>query len=550
MLFNVPSIATIRITDPLRDLSAPLEWLLASGGDTRLSVDPVTKLNGYGCSPFPRPQAFTFASSTATSISSRAYAAVASFRQTLLREAREIGLDRAVDDSMERLRDDLKQQLGLEDSGCEVVLSSSGTDSQLHALFLARALLGGPIVSVLAAADETGSGAPFATRGRHFSAVTAQGIAVTKGDPIRGLAERITGVSVALHDESGQRRPVERIDGDIAHGVARAVAGGKRAVLFAMDSSKFGARSPSADCLRWIADSSGDDCQIVIDACQARIGPRRLRWYLDQGFMVLLTGSKFFTGAPFSGALLVPAKLAGRCAELNDVPDGLGAYSSRSDWPRRFAGIRAALPSPINLGTLLRWVSALAEMRNYFIAPKSFREVAFTQFADAVSGLIAAEPCLEAMALPWEAAHALDDEEFASPTIHPFFVHRRGVRLTYAQTEILYRALNDDVAALLPVNLPPMVRMLAARECHIGQPVALPDGQGSSIGVLRISAGARLVSDSWCDDRLTARENLRGSFDQLRAVIEKIAVLVRYFDAIEPAYRSDQRPRPYQVNAA
>jgi hypothetical protein len=550
MLFDPSSIATIRISDPLRILSEPLEWLLTSGGDTRLAVDPTTKLNGYGCSPFPRPQAFTFASSTATSISSRAYAAVGRFRQNLLRQAREIGLERAVDDSMEHLRDDLKQQLGLEDSGCEVVFSPSGTDSQLHALFLARALLGGSVVSMLAASDETGSGATFATRGRHFGTVTGHGIAVTKGDPIRGLAEGITGISVPLHDEMGQRRPVENVDGDITHGIARTVAGGKRAVLFAMDSSKFGNRSPSADCLRWIADASGDDVQIVIDACQARLGTRRLRWYLDQGFMVLLTGSKFFTGAPFSGALLVPRKLAARCSELDDVPDGLGAYSSRSDWPRRFRGIRGGLPAaPINLGTLLRWVSALAEMRDYFVAPQSFREVAFTRFADAITGLIDAEPCLKPMPLPREVAHTLDDEEFASPTIHPFFVRRRGALLSYAQTKILYCALNDDVSALLPVNPPPMMRLLAARECHIGQPVALPDGRGSSIGVLRISAGARVVSESWCSDRLTARENLRGEFDQLRAIVEKIALVVRYFDAIETAYRGDQQP-PRHVNAA
>ena len=47
--------------------------LLASGGDARLLLDPITRLNDYGCRPFPRPEAFTFASSTATSISERGY---------------------------------------------------------------------------------------------------------------------------------------------------------------------------------------------------------------------------------------------------------------------------------------------------------------------------------------------------------------------------------------------------------------------------------------------------------------------------------------------
>src|SRR5215467_9564124 len=92
-------------------LSRPLEWLLASGGDARLALDPATRLNGYGCRPFPRPEAFTFASSTATSISSRAYAAAAGARQALLRNARRIGFEQAFDDALERLRGDLKKSL-------------------------------------------------------------------------------------------------------------------------------------------------------------------------------------------------------------------------------------------------------------------------------------------------------------------------------------------------------------------------------------------------------------------------------------------------------
>ncbi|HLI22747.1 MAG TPA: hypothetical protein VKV32_16615, partial [Stellaceae bacterium] len=330
-------------------MSAPLDWLLASGGDTRLNLDPETNLNGYGCRPSPRPEAFTFASSTATSISDRAYAAAARARIMMLREAPKIGLDRAADDQLEQMRHELKETLGLGGSGCAVVFSPSGTDSQLHALFVARALLGTPLVSVIAAADETGSGAMFATRGRHFNAITAHGVTVSKGEPIRGLADGVEGKLVPLRDDDGGLRPVDNVDGDVCHTIGRSVAAGKRVALFAMDSSKFGLRSPSNDCLRWIADAAGDEVLLVIDACQARLSRRRLAWYLERGCLVLITGSKFFTGAPFSGALLIPDRLAARCARLTDVPDGLGAYSGQSDWPRRFAGIRAALPAQVNL---------------------------------------------------------------------------------------------------------------------------------------------------------------------------------------------------------
>ena len=228
-----------------------------------------------------RPEAFTFASSTATSISDRAYAGVAGTRQVLLREAQLIGLDRAVDVQMERQRIELKQILDLDDNDCEIVFSPSGTDSQMHALFLARALLGAPLISLIAASDETGSGATFATRGRHFNGVTAQGVPVTKGEPIQGLSDGVIGARVPLRDGFGRLRPIEEIDGDVAHTVAREVAAGKHVVLWAMDSSKFGLRSPSEDCLRWIADFGGHKVMIVIDACQARLGRARIRWYLE-----------------------------------------------------------------------------------------------------------------------------------------------------------------------------------------------------------------------------------------------------------------------------
>ncbi len=534
----------------LRSLFAPLEQLLASGGDTRLYLDPVTRLNGYGCRPFPRREAFTFASSTATSISERAYAVCAAARQSLLRDATAIGLDRALDARVEGMRGELKELLDLGDTGCEIVFSPSGTDSQLHALFLARSVLGTPMVSVIAAAEETGSGAAFATHGYHFNAATSCGSAVIKGEPIAGVADDVSVIEVKLRDDKGAMRPCEQSNGDILHTVGRTIAAGKRVLLFAMDSSKLGQRSPSLDCLRQIAQASGGDVQIVIDACQARVGRKRLRWYLEQGFMVLLTGSKFFTGAPFCGALLVPAGLAVRCAAIDAVPADLVSYTSRSDWPMAWRGIRAAVPERANLGQWLRWVSALEEMRDYFAVPASFREMALRQFAEVVPRLIESEGIFELVPCPRGPHDDIDEEEMVAPTIFPFFV-RYGARLmSQAEATVIYRALNDDVARVLPAALPPMQRFLAMRRCHIGQPVDLPNGRGGRAGALRISAGARVVSETWVRDIVQSRENLYGEFDQVRAILEKIRLLVRHFDVIERTYRPPSSEKPYQVSAA
>jgi hypothetical protein len=167
----------------LAELFSPLDPLLASGGDTRLRLDPVTRLNGYGCRPFPRPEAFTFASSTATSISERAYTAAEAERENLIRAAMRQGLDAAFEAQVDDLRAELLNLFGLAGTGAEIVFSPSGTDSELQAVFLARALLGTPMTSVIAAVDETGSGVSHASCGRHFNARTASGAAVEKGQP-------------------------------------------------------------------------------------------------------------------------------------------------------------------------------------------------------------------------------------------------------------------------------------------------------------------------------------------------------------------------------
>src|SRR6185437_5544541 len=177
----------------------------------------------------------------------------------------------------------------------------------------------------------------------------------------------------------------------------------------------------------------------------------------------------------------------------------------------RFANIRKELPPQINLGTLLRWSAALTEMRDYYAVPGSFREFALGQFAQTVPQIIAAEPCLELMPLPEEEPATLDNEEFATRTIFPFFIRRRGERLSHAEAAILYRALNDDVAALLPATLPPMLRLLAARRCHIGQPVAVPDGMGGFLGALRLRilepGSARRARESLRRVRPAARDH-------------------------------------------
>ena len=179
-----------------------------------------------------------------------------------------------------------------------------------------------------------------------------------------------------------------------------AIRAGNGVVLHAMDHSKLGSAGPSLACLREICALAPGAVQVVVDACQARLSRARLAWYLDQGFLVLITGSKFFAGPPLCGALLIPDALRAAIGRIAEVPAGLADYTGRDDWPDCFGLIRAQLSAAANVGQALRWRAAVADIRAYFAVPELFRRVALAEFAATATRTIARYPELALLPEP------------------------------------------------------------------------------------------------------------------------------------------------------
>jgi hypothetical protein len=533
-------------TQEFQELTSPLQHLLTSGGDPRLCLGPVDLLSGYGCQPWPRPEAFSFASSTATSISGRGFAAAADAQQRLIESVRKESLEDACDRQAEWLRKQTSTFLRLEESGAQIVFSPSGTDSQVHALYIAQTLLAGQssLVSVIVGSDETGSGTARAITGCHFRSGTAHGRTVLDGERIAGFAENTLKVEIPLRDQYGRLRSSDTVDSEVLAAVRQSLAAGKAVVLHVMDRSKFGSRCPTQACLRRVISTWPGSVQVVVDACQMRLSRRRLRHYLEQEFMVLITGSKFFTGPPLSGALLIPARASAMMEQAGAVPSGLELYTNRNDWPAAWHGIRSKLPVRPNVGQLLRWVAAVEEMRTYFAVPEFYRILALQEFSRIVPQLIAERPNLQLLPA-FEAAEAegLDNEEMGVRTIFPFFVSDCGKFLSVEATAQIYRALNRDVSDLIPVSATARQRKTAARLCHIGQPVGMPNPTNGIVGTLRISAGARVVSETWCAaGEAASRRKLAREFEQVRTILDKIDLLVQNLGALVAADHNSNRP--------
>src|SRR5579864_50445 len=119
-----------RSASSMAELFAPLDRLLVAGGDPRLTIDPSSGFNEYGCQPHPCPDTLSFSSSTATSISQRAYDRAERSREALMQSAIAIGIEAAFDTRTEAMRDELRAALGLSRADADVVFSPSGTDSQ------------------------------------------------------------------------------------------------------------------------------------------------------------------------------------------------------------------------------------------------------------------------------------------------------------------------------------------------------------------------------------------------------------------------------------
>ena len=232
------------------------------------------------------------------------------------------------------------------------MLTASGTDAALVVTaLLAAEHPGDQVTSILVSAAETGSGVPDAVQARHFAALAPGSARVDKGACLAGLAHTPGLTSLALRDAAGQPFAPAEMEAACTAAIAAAVARG-RAVLHAIDGSKTGLTAPDKPALLRLRARFGAALDIVVDACQARIEAADMRWYLQHGFPVMVTGSKFFTAPGFCGAVLLPRARLDAFAVGAGLPAGLGAY----------ARLDGGLGSRHCAGLLLRWTAALHEM--------------------------------------------------------------------------------------------------------------------------------------------------------------------------------------------
>lgn len=464
------------------EASAFIGRMLATGGDKRIKIPTGASTNMYGASPFPR-EVLAYAATTANDISLEAFdhlqRVVGAWPSGAMG-----GSEYA--SSLEHLRDKLRRSFAL-DTGTPIVFAPSGTDLEFVALHLAAATAGKPVTNILLGADEVGSGCGLAAQGRYFSGETVLAEKVLQGTEVEGLGGAIM-VDVPVRDGNGKPRGSLAIADDIQRLASEALKSGRHPLVHTIHGSKTGLVLPEISHIEMLQTRFGSDITLVVDACQARITGEEIRSYLRRGAILLLTGSKFMGGPPFSGFALLPVAMRG-CAAL---PRGFETLFRKAEWPENWPGADE-LDGGSNPGLLLRLEAALFELERFeALPPESVEEI---------SGAFA------------RATRALADRLGVG-----YICPSRGASLsaTMATLDLSLLPCAPDLETAQRWQ-----RVLAARGIRLGQPVKcvkLPDGRWG--GTLRISLSMPMIVSLAAHSRDEAERRLARDMGNIAGILE------------------------------
>ncbi|WP_282031499.1 hypothetical protein [Winogradskyella eximia] len=511
----------------VENLAKPTEYLLMDGGDLRLNIDEVALLNKYGCRPFPRPDAFTFASSTATSVSNYAFDKTDKVRSILIKNSLKNGFQSTTNAFSESLKNNLKNIFNLKEES-EIIFSPSGTDASLQIAGITQIITDKDIAHILVASDETGSGVAAALKGCHFENTTALNYPIKKGDRIEGFRD-VELIKVPLRDEKGELKSASQLDSEVFNAILKTNESGKQIVLHVMDHSKLGYQSPSKDMMQKINNLNDISIQVVIDAAQFRLDPQDIQDSLNRGHIVSITGSKYFTGPPYSGALIFPETISNQIFDIKTtLPKGLNNYYNHSDWPTTWSCSKD-LSDGYNYGSYMRWNAAIVEMDRYFKTPILYRNMGIEMFCNFVEDSVKDATFLEPLYGNEMKANSSNSKGFGLRnirTIFPFFIVNNGNVLSVDQVKKLYVLLNSDISEHFQGSPLEIIR-LAGQKCHIGQAVNVKYGNDIQSAILRISLGARIISESWVNRDISLFfRNIEMQMSQITVIIKKIELIL------------------------
>jgi hypothetical protein len=177
----------------------------------------------------------------------------------------------------------------------------------------------------------------------------------------------------------------------------------------------------------------------------------------------------------------------------------------------------------------MRWNAAIVEMDRYYKTPILYRNMGIEMFCNFIEDSIKDVAFLEPLFGDKTKSNTYGDNEFGLRnicTIFPFFILKDEKALSIDHVKKIYTLLNSDISDKFENSHVEIIR-LAAQKCHIGQPVNVKYGNNFQSAVLRISLGARVISESWVNRDISLFfRNIETQMNQITIIIKKIELIL------------------------
>ncbi|MCP4349513.1 MAG: hypothetical protein GY795_28865 [Desulfobacterales bacterium] len=493
-------------------LSLSLSELLISGGDDRLRLRK-NGSNYINVAPFPQADIVSRSSCSGTHISEENFRSLEGMFNDIRSSKLTFG------DCMGNVHAKLRQILDI-NRKTSIITIPSGSDAEYVPLFMAQAFCdkfgSKQIVNIVSGMGEVGSSTATAAKGLYFRSPTPSGRKVVPGQNLPGLGH-IELISVSLRH--AKNAFIIQNDNLWKTPLKKALDRPETIViLHVVDSTKLGHRMDVIEDVTVLLRQYSEKLLVVIDSCQSRIEMMRLREYLRIGCMVMLTGSKFEEGPPFSGAVIIPESITEglTCDHFDGFKKGLNHYITEYDVSGDITPLtRHGLPGWMNWGLMARWTCALINWIQY----RDIRETSRNQFvqdwAAEMRVLVKQFPNLKLFSGGELQSVAVGDAN----TIMSIQMIKNNKPLSLKAAKHVYLWLIENMANRLPkVKLTPKAKEALQMRFLVGQPVDMGE-----FSIIRIALGAKMVC-------YINQHGFASVIAQDRKLLLKLSLLVKHFD--------------------
>jgi hypothetical protein len=554
-----------------KQLKLPTSVLMTLGGDDRTHLSPDTLLNIYNTSPAPVKDILLYSSCTSSPSTEDGFKKAKLVHEELKKANNEEEFEKLFFEKMTSIHERIQSTLirnvvqkNNSPTNSYILTSPSGTNIEMLISLLAFSKcptwtkklsstdsISKPLIrNIIVAAEEVGSKSAQSASCHHFNAYAPSGEKVPINEIINGIPKgTIDVIEINARDNlTGLPHDQKILESKIEKLISKCIKTlDQHVVLHSVHCSKVGLNCLSPAFMSHMKKTYGEKIISVVDAAQVRLKDSAIASYLAMDLCVFITGSKFFSGPSFSGALFLPKQEA-KIWEKGTlyIPKGFSSYFSSYNVDNRFLSLKKELPSFKNIGLLLRWEAALNEIETFYQLDPVLREKIGLFWGKNIKEAISTTPhiCLFDVTpnnSSKEQNCGLEGHNTIIPftVVHPIGSNNEGQALDVPSLKKIYQFMACNASSLFPEGANKTNYDYMKQKCLIGQPVKITIGP-NSFGVLRIALSAPLIKSMI--SQLTIKNNhsdeaiqeiIKQNLLPVKQILKKLSLLANQFNSLK-----------------